>query len=65
VTGEFDCGDTVKVVDSTGSEIARGLVNFSAADLIRIAGKQSREIETILGGDYADEVIHRNNLVLL
>jgi len=65
VTGEFDQGDTVKVVDSSGTEIARGLVNYSTADLARIAGKQSGEIETILGSDYDDEVIHRNNLVLL
>jgi glutamate 5-kinase len=65
VTGEFDCGDTVKVMDSSGSEIARGLVNYSAEDLARIAGKQSKEIEAILGVDYDDEVIHRNNLVLL
>jgi glutamate 5-kinase len=65
VTGEFDCGDTVRVVDLSGREIARGLVNYSAADLARIAGKQSHEIEAILGGDFADEVIHRNNLVLL
>jgi glutamate 5-kinase len=65
VTGEFNCGDTVKVVVSSGSEIARGLVNYSSADLVRIAGKQSKEIEAILGSDYDDEVIHRNNLVLL
>jgi glutamate 5-kinase len=65
VTGEFDCGDTVKVVDSYGKEIARGLVNFSDKDLARIAGKQSGEIEAILGSDYDDEVIHRNNLVLI
>ena len=65
VTGKFDCGDTVKVVNSSGSEIARGLVNYNAEDLARIAGKQSKEIEAILGIDYDDEVIHRNNLVLL
>jgi glutamate 5-kinase len=65
VTGEFDCGDTVKVVNSSGGEIACGLANYSAEDLVRISGKRSNEIETILGSDYADEVIHRNNLVLL
>jgi glutamate 5-kinase len=65
MTGKFDCGDTVKVVDSSGNEIARGLVNYSAEDLARIAGKQSTEIEAILGSEYDDEVIHRNNLVLL
>jgi glutamate 5-kinase len=65
VTGEFDCGDTVKVVNPSGGEIACGLANYSAEDLVRISGKRSNEIETILGSDYADEVIHRNNLVLL
>jgi len=65
VTGEFDCGDTVKVVNSSGGEIACGLANYCAEDLLRISGKRSNEIETILGSDYADEVIHRNNLVLL
>jgi glutamate 5-kinase len=53
------------VVDSSGKEIARGLVNYSATDLALIAGKQSKEIEAILGADYDDEVIHRNNLVLI
>ncbi len=65
VTGKFDCGDTVKVTDPSDEEIARGLVNYRAADLVRIAGKRSKEIEAVLGPDYADEVIHRNNLVLL
>jgi glutamate 5-kinase len=40
-------------------------VNYSATDLARIAGKQSSEIEAILGIDYDDEIIHRNNLVLI
>jgi glutamate 5-kinase len=65
VKGEFERGDTVKVVDSNGKVFARGLVNYSAGELLKIAGKQSREIEAILGSDYDDEVIHRNNLVLL
>lgn len=64
VSGEFDCGDTVKVVASTGSEIGCGLVNYSSALLVRISGKRSNEIEAILGEDYDDEVIHRNNLVV-
>jgi glutamate 5-kinase len=65
VTGEFDCGDTVKVMNPSGGEIACGLANYCVEDLVRISGKRSNEIETILGSDYADEVIHRNNLVLL
>ncbi len=63
--GKFDRGDTVRVVNSGGSEVARGLVNYTAAELGRIVGKKSKEIEAILGSDYDDEVIHRNNLVLL
>jgi glutamate 5-kinase len=63
--GKFDRGDTVRVVNSAGSEVARGLVNYTAAELSRIVGKKSKEIEAILGSDYDDEVIHRNNLVLL
>ena len=65
VTGKFDCGASVRVLDPSGSEIGRGLVNYNAADLNRIAGKKSGQIEAILGADYDDEVIHRNNLVLL
>ncbi len=63
--GKFNCGDTVRVLDPSANEIARGLVNYSAADLALIAGKKSAQIEAILGPDYDDEVIHRNNLVLL
>jgi glutamate 5-kinase len=63
--GKFERGDTVKVINLTGSEVARGLVNYTATELGSIFGKKSREIEAILGSDYEDEVIHRNNLVLL
>jgi glutamate 5-kinase len=65
VTGEFDRGDAVRVADQDGNEIARGLVNYNATDLKNIFGKQSSQIETILGFAYGDEVIHRNNMVLL
>jgi glutamate 5-kinase len=64
-SGEFDCGDTVKVVNATGTEIACGLVNFSSGDLALISGKRSSEIEAILGSDCDEEVIHRDNMVLL
>jgi len=65
VEGTFERGDTIRVSDMSGSEIARGIVNYSSADLVRICGRQSGEIETILGYTYGDEVIHRNDLVLL
>jgi len=65
VEGSFERGDTVGVLDPAGREIARGLVNYSSADLNRISGLHSREIENKLGFAYGEEVIHRNNLVLL
>ncbi len=65
ILGEFECGDTVRVVNPSGSEIGRGLVNFNSEDLALISGKQSNEIEAILGSGTDDEVIHRDNLVLL
>jgi len=63
--GKFDRGDAVQVLNPSGSEVARGLVNYTAAELGKIHGKKTKEILAILGADYDDEVIHRNNLVLL
>lgn len=65
VEGSFDRGDPVRVQDAAGREIARGLAEYPAADLRRIAGHHSHEIESILGYVYAEEVIHRNHMVLL
>ncbi len=65
VNGSFERGDTVTVLDASNREIARGLVNYAAEDLKRLCGQQSSQIETILGYAYGDEVIHRNNMVLL
>lgn len=61
----FERGDTVRVADSSGREIARGIVNYAAADLQKIRGHRSEDIEGILGYNYGDEVIHRNDMVLL
>jgi glutamate 5-kinase len=63
--GTFERGDTVEVIDASGREAARGLVNYASAELARILGQQSDKIEAILGYVYAKEVIHRNNMVLL
>jgi len=63
--GRFERGATVRVLDPSGHEIARGLVNYACTDLERIIGKQSDQIESILGFAYGDEVIHRDNMVLL
>jgi glutamate 5-kinase len=65
VHGSFERGGIVRVLDMRGRETARGLVNYSAADLIRISGHHSNDIENILGYAYGEEVIHRNNLVQL
>ena len=65
VAGGFERGDTVRVLESSEREIALGLVNYAADDLRRLCGQQSTQIETILGYAYGDEVIHRNNMVLL
>jgi glutamate 5-kinase len=64
VSGEFERGDAVKIVDCKGKELARGLVNYSAGELLRIQGQQSEAIETILGYFFGEEVVHRNNMVL-
>lgn len=65
VEGAFERGDTIQVMNAAGREIARGIANYSSDDLVRICGRQSVEIEAILGYTYGDEVIHRNDLVLL
>ena len=65
VSGEFQRGAVVAVLDTEGRDIARGLINYSAAESRRIAGKASGEIEDILGYVDEPELIHRDNLVLL
>lgn len=65
VSGTFERGDTVRVANPDGIEIARGIVNYGSRDLARIAGRPSDEIESILGYNFGDEVIHRNDMVLL
>lgn len=64
-TGNFERGDTVRVLDPTGKEVARGIVNYASRDLKKILRCRSEEIEAILGYHYGDEVIHHNDLVLL
>lgn len=65
VEGEFLRGDTVRILEPSGKEIARGLSNYASGDLAKISGKRSDLIENILGFAYGEEVIHRNNMVLL
>jgi glutamate 5-kinase len=66
VDGDFAAGEVVAVADeAAGKEFARGLVNFDAPELRRIRGAKTREIEPRLGYKSFDEVIHRDNLVIL
>ncbi|UTW44255.1 glutamate 5-kinase [bacterium SCSIO 12696] len=65
VTGQFQRGDLVRCVDNNGREVARGLVNYSAEDSARICGKNSREIAELLGFIDSEELIHRNNMVVV
>jgi len=65
VNGDFHRGETVYVLDPQGRRIACGIANYHSADIARIQGAQSDTILPILGYHYGQEVIHRNNLVLL
>ncbi|MCX7991427.1 MAG: glutamate 5-kinase [Proteobacteria bacterium] len=65
VTGSFRTGDVVEILAKDGSAIARGLTNYSLIEVEKIKGKRSSDIEKILGYRYDDEIIHRNNMVVL
>jgi glutamate 5-kinase len=65
VEGEFGAGEVVAVVDADGHEFARGLANFDASELRRIRGAKTQELAARLGYKSVDEVIHRDNLVIL
>jgi len=65
VEGSFEQGNTVSIVNQDGWEIARGLANYNAADAVKIMGAHTHEIAGILGHKPYDEVVHRDNMVLL
>jgi glutamate 5-kinase len=65
VRGEFGIGDVVACLDGSGRELARGLVAYGAKDIERIKGRPTREIDRVLGYSNGDEVIHRDDLVLV
>ncbi|MGH8180312.1 MAG: glutamate 5-kinase [Steroidobacteraceae bacterium] len=63
--GRFERGDTVSVLATDGAEIARGIIAYSDVDAAKIMGRKSSDIESILGFRGRDEMIHRDDLVLL
>lgn len=65
VSGSFARGEVVSCVDESGKEVARGLINYDALETDRIKGHPSRMIGEILGYVDEDELIHRDNLVLV
>ena len=64
VEGDFERGEALACRSPDGREVARGLVNYSAAECRKIAGKASTAIESLIGYVDETELIHRNNLVL-
>ena len=62
--GQFERGDLVACLDPQGREVARGLVNYSAADAAKILGVKSEELAAKLGYPGEKELIHRDNLVI-
>jgi glutamate 5-kinase len=65
VGGQFEAGDPVSCLDTDGKEFAKGLVNFSSDLLIRIKGLKTQDIQRQIGLQEYEEVIHRDNLVIL
>ena len=65
VEGRFERGSPVAITGPTGQPFARGLSGYSADELRKIRGANSRSIEELLGYKYLDEVVHRDDLVLL
>ena len=65
VNGSFQRGDIVYILGPEGGRIACGIANYQSADVARIQGLKSDNILPILGYHYGEEVVHRNNLVLL
>lgn len=65
VVGSFEPGSTISVVEQNGHELARGLTHYSSQELDLIKGCKTSEIEGKLGHKHYDEVIHRDDLVIL
>ena len=65
ITGTFDKGENVLVLDQKENQLARGLASFNSTEIEKIKGKQSNEIEKILGYLSKSEIIHKDDMVKL
>ena len=65
INGFFEKGENVLILDQNNNQLARGLSSFSSEEINKIKGKQSKEIEKILGYLSKTEIIHKDDMVLL
>ena len=65
VSGNFRSGNAVQILGPDNKEIARGLSNYDSNEVQIIKGQKSEKIESLLGYSYYDEVINRDDLVLV
>ena len=65
VDGDFEAGSTVRVLAEDNREIARGIVNYNTEDLRRLIGHKTEDFEHLVAGAVHEEVIHRDNMVLM
>ena len=65
IKGSFDKGENVLIIDENENHLARGLVSFNSSEINKIKGKQSNEIEKILGYLSKSEIIHKDDMVKL
>jgi glutamate 5-kinase len=64
VSGHFQQGELVQLLDTNGKPFAQGFVNYGDDDLMKIKGRRTTEIAALLGAKTRDEVVHRDDLVL-
>jgi len=64
IEGSFDLGDAVEIVDTKGTIIGKGIVNYTSDELHKIKGKNTQEIKKIFGSKYYEEVINRDDLIM-
>ena len=65
VEGDFEKGENILIVDENNKNLARGLSSFTSYEINKIKGKQSKEIENILGYLSKSEIVHKDDMVKL
>ena len=65
IVGEFEKGDVVAIRDSDGHEFARGLTNYATSEARQIRGLRTEQVRQALGEVPYEEIVHKDNLVLI